>query len=431
MASSPPISDIVAEQLTSVSPSPSSKTTGATPSSQAKGKKRPASPANSSGSVLVSASSSKKKRFSFSANMIPPPPQPPQACRLFVYTRLNRNVPVLQVYFDEEQDLKKDYLLSRQSMKALLQLIHREKDHGWAIHLEILIFVYWLAHGLSFRVVARAFDVPASTTHRVVHNIAKQLMENLGKVISLPKPEELESVGQGFGELARNAAFDKAVGAIDCCHMRVKPAGGRCHVDYINYRLSFSIRFQAICDATGKFLDVFVGYPGSVHNSRVLMSSPLYTEARYPPPGFFIVGNDEYPCLEEPLSLITPYKLPLQGRAQERFNLHLSRALSVTQKSFGMMKTRWRSTLFKALEVNPDFAPSVISACAFLHNVCLMNGDMVEPDPNLRDDVMGPLPPPDPVGPDGKRGDQMRDELCAQVSASGHTVGHLEEHDYA
>ncbi|XP_061115505.1 INO80 complex subunit C isoform X2 [Conger conger] len=354
-----------------------------------------------------------------------------EACRLFVYTRLNRSVPVLQVYFDEEKDLKEDYLLTRQSMNALIQLIHREKDHGWAVQLEILIFVYWLAHGLSFRLVARAFDVPASTTHRVVHNIAKQLMDNLGKAISLPKPEEMERIGQSFGKLTRNAAFSKAVGAIGCCHMHVKPSGNRCHVDYINDRLSFSIRLQAICDATGKFLDIFVGYPGSVHDSRVLKSSPLYAGTGYPPPGFLIVGDDGYPCLEEPICLITPYKLPLQERAQERFNLHLSRMLSVTQKSFGIMKTRWRSTLFKAIEVNPDFAPSVISACAFIHNVCLMNGDVVEPDPNLRNEVMGPLPPPDPLGPDERRGDLLRDGLCAQVSVSDVTFEHLEEHDYA
>lgn len=339
-------------------------------------------------------------------------------------------MPVLQVYFDEEKDLKEDYLLTRQSMNALIQLIHREKDHGWAVQLEILIFVYWLAHGLSFRLVARVFDVPAGTTHRVVHNIARQLMENLDKVTSLPKPEEMVNIGQSFGELARNAAFNKAVGSIGCCHMHVKPSGSRCRVDYINDTLSFSIRFQSVCDAAGKFLDIFVGYPGSVHDSRVLKSSPLYTGTRYPPSGFVIVGNDEYPCLEEPVCLITPYKFPLQGRAQERFNLHLSRLLSVTQKSFRMMKTRWRSTLFKAMEVNPDFAPSVISACAFIHNVCLMNTDVVEPDPNLRNQVMGPLPPPDPLGPNEKRGDLVRDRLCTQMSVSGYALEHLDEHDY-
>ncbi|XP_061115521.1 INO80 complex subunit C isoform X3 [Conger conger] len=69
---------VLAEPVTSPSPSPSSKILATTQSSQAKGKKRPASPGNSSSPALVSGNTSKKKRLSFSASMIEPPPQPPQ-----------------------------------------------------------------------------------------------------------------------------------------------------------------------------------------------------------------------------------------------------------------------------------------------------------------------------------------------------------------
>ncbi|KAJ8402789.1 hypothetical protein AAFF_G00364610 [Aldrovandia affinis] len=78
---SPPLTSsvlVVGEPVISASPSPSNKTPGVTPSSQAKGKKRPASPANTSYPALFSGSSNKKKRLSFSASMIQPPPQPPQ-----------------------------------------------------------------------------------------------------------------------------------------------------------------------------------------------------------------------------------------------------------------------------------------------------------------------------------------------------------------
>ncbi|XP_064195644.1 INO80 complex subunit C [Anguilla rostrata] len=68
---------VVAEPVASPSPSPSNKTLAINPSFQAKGKKRPASPANSS-PALVSGNSSKKKKLCFSASMIEPLPQPPQ-----------------------------------------------------------------------------------------------------------------------------------------------------------------------------------------------------------------------------------------------------------------------------------------------------------------------------------------------------------------
>ena len=36
-----------------------------------------------------------------------------------------------------------------------------------------------------------------------------------------------------------------------------------------------------------------------------------------------------------------------------------------------MIKTRWRSIFFKALEVDPAFVPAIITCCAALHNICL------------------------------------------------------------
>lgn len=50
----------------------------------------------------------------------------------------------------------------------------------------------------------------------------------------------------------------------------------------------------------------------------------------------------------------------------------------MVERAFGMMKERWRATLFKALEVCPAFAPDVVARCAFLHNLCLKTNDIME-----------------------------------------------------
>ena len=106
-----------------------------------------------------------------------------------------------------------------------------------------------------------------------------------------------------------------------------------------------------------------------------MKNSSFYLTARYPPPGYMLLGDGGYPCLQTPVCLLTPYKEPVIGRVQQRFNYRQSKARSVIERAFGMMKTRWRSTLFRALEVKPTFAPQVIASCAFLHNVCLNNGN--------------------------------------------------------
>ncbi|KAJ3584066.1 hypothetical protein NHX12_014562, partial [Muraenolepis orangiensis] len=101
--------------------------------------------------------------------------------------------------------------------------------------------------------------------------------------------------------LARHRAFNKAGGAIDGCHVRIVPPGG----------------------------------PGR----------------------HFILADGGYPCLQQPLPLITPYKRPIRGVAAQRFNGHHSRARFIIERAFGMMKTRFRAIFLQALEVKPTFVP--------------------------------------------------------------------------
>lgn len=80
-----------------------------------------------------------------------------------------------------------------------------------------------------------------------------------------------------------------------------------------------------------------------------------------------------------------------------------------------MMKTRWRCTLFKALEVKPTFAPQVIASCAFLHNVCLDSGDLLEPDEDVAQDILDPQAPREPLAANESSGNATRDRLAAQI----------------
>lgn len=171
-----------------------------------------------------------------------------------------------------------------------------------------------------------------------------------------------------------------------------------------------------------------MGYPGSVHDSRVLKNSPIYTSHRYPPQGFYILGDGGYPCLSAPIALITPYKEPVHLATARRFNHHHAKARSIIERSFGSMKTRWRAIFFKALEVKPTFAPDVIACCAILHNICLFNGDIVEPaEEVIRPDDDGGEPH---HHQDQQSGERIRELLTAAVSAPDGRVEALEDHDY-
>ncbi|KAK9976934.1 hypothetical protein ABG768_018826, partial [Culter alburnus] len=151
--------------------------------------------------------------------------------------------------------------------------------------------------------------------------------------------------------------------------------------------------------------------------------------AEYPPFGYFLLGDGGYPCTDMPICIITPFKMPLQGPVQERFNRCHSQGRTIIERAFGMMKARWRRTLFSALEVKVGFCTEVVIACAFLHNVCLTHGDVLEPEDAEDADATSP-PSPDAAVFVDRSGVQFRDRLAAQVSAPVGVQRPLMEHDY-
>ena len=174
-------------------------------------------------------------------------------------------MPILAVFFSRG-DLKLAFRLSRESFDRLLALLPRKIGHGWSHEVEGLVTVYWLACGASYRVTADVFGMPLSTVCRTVHGVMEKMMAILHRVIHFPKAEEMEEVGAGFARLAGHEAFKCAARAIDGCHVWVLPSAEQ-KKSYFNRKLFTSIILEGICDGKGKFIDVYIGNPGSVHDA--------------------------------------------------------------------------------------------------------------------------------------------------------------------
>uniref|UniRef100_A0A8C2JXU0 DDE Tnp4 domain-containing protein n=1 Tax=Cyprinus carpio TaxID=7962 RepID=A0A8C2JXU0_CYPCA len=342
------------------------------------------------------------------------------------YTLLNSQVPILRVYFSEA-DTVPSLRLSRTTIDMLTQVLPRKKDHGWSHEIEVLVLLYWLACGASYRVTADAFAMPTSTVCRVVHNVIENMLKVLHRIIHFPGPQEMEEVGEGFACLAGHNSFKKVAGAIDGCHIRIRPPAGQQKQCYINRKLFPSIILQAITDSTGKFLDIYVGNPGSVHDALVLRRCPMYKQSFFPPKGFFLLGDGGYPCLQHPVAIITPYRQPLAGHVECRFNKHHAKARCIIERTFGMLKTRWRAIFLRALEIHPLFAPKVVAVCCMLHNLCQATNDILEEEhtedvdedtENTDEDLE-------------QNGNNRRARLAAQLSAPEELPACLQEHDYS
>ncbi|KAK7883805.1 hypothetical protein WMY93_026928 [Mugilogobius chulae] len=137
------------------------------------------------------------------------------------YSQLNISVPILHMYFNEG-DTKPAFAPFKREITGAAP---RDKDHGWSHEVEVLLTVYWLACGASYRQSAEVFHIPLSTVCRVVHKILSKMESIIHQVIHFPSGEEMEGIGAGFARLAGHAVFEHAAGAIDDCHVRIVPPG--------------------------------------------------------------------------------------------------------------------------------------------------------------------------------------------------------------
>ena len=138
-------------------------------------------------------------------------------------------------------------------------------------------------------------------------------------------------------------------------------------------------------DHKGRFIDIYVGWPGRVHDARVFANSSLFKRGQSKTllpnwvksisgkniPLVFL-GDPAYPLLDW-LMKAFPDSGNLTAN-QKQFNYCLSRARVVVEHAYGRLKGRWRC-LMKRLDVSVCDVPELVAACCVLHNVCEVHGD--------------------------------------------------------
>ena len=137
---------------------------------------------------------------------------------------------------------------------------------------------------------------------------------------------------------------------------------------------------QAVADHRYCFTNIYIGWPGSVHDARVFKNSDLYRKGqnrsldrttgktingvKVP---LVVLGDPAYPLLPW---LMKPYTNNRRlTPAARTFNYRLSRARIVVENAFGRLKGRWRC-LLKRNDAQLQHIPHVIAACVTLHNIC-------------------------------------------------------------
>lgn len=175
------------------------------------------------------------------------------------------------------------------------------------------------------------------------------------------------------------AGINGVVGAIDGTYIPIK-APKEHPESYITRKCHYALTLQAICDARLKFTDCFVGYPGSVSDTRIFRNSNIYhgicaDRRRYFPNGEFLIGDKAYPVLD---FLVPPYiDRGNLNAAKRQFNIKVSQTRQTIERSFALLFGRFRRLKF--LDMNSfKFIPATVLATCVLHNVCIDSDDLME-----------------------------------------------------
>ncbi|XP_062516381.1 uncharacterized protein LOC134191776 [Corticium candelabrum] len=292
------------------------------------------------------------------------------------------------------RDWKENFRMCRETFLYLCEKLRHEIEPevthlraSICIEKRVAVTVWYLATNVEYRTISHLFGIGRSTVCSIVHSTCRAIVHCLmSGYITFPTGEMLTDVVKGFSQ---SFNFPQCAGAIDGCHIPVSPPALN-HTDYYNRKGWYSVILQAVVDHKYLFRDINVGWPGSVHDARVLANSSIFQNAES---GLilneqqkeiegctipvFLVGDSAYP-LKNWLLKPFPHNDHLTDE-KKNFNYRISKARIVVENAFGRLKARWRR-LMKKNDMQIRHVQHVIAACCVLHNVCEIHGDSFDDD---------------------------------------------------
>ncbi|KAK4875415.1 hypothetical protein RN001_011837 [Aquatica leii] len=182
-------------------------------------------------------------------------------------------------HYDAEE-FRSHFRLRRETFEHLLQILapallqQNAKGVGRHTHsaeMQLLVALSMLANQVVYRLISEKYNIAKSTAWAYVNKVCCCLVQLSDKYISWPTRCKTHQLMQQF---EAQHGFPGVLGAIDGTHIPIT-APSKDQAAYCNRHQYHSIILQAICDANYKFIDVFAGYAGSVHDARVFTINQL------------------------------------------------------------------------------------------------------------------------------------------------------------
>ena len=174
----------------------------------------------------------------------------------------------------------------RMSLQTFLYICNQLRSHiqrkatvmrtPISVEQRVAVTLWYLATGTDYRTISHLFGISKSSGCLIVKEVCSEIVSVLLPIhIKLPKGDKLTEVLDGF---EHKWGFPQCVGAVDGMHIPII-APMDCPADYYNRKSYHSIQMQGAVDHLYRFTNIYLGWPGRVHDSRVFVNSTLFQKA--------------------------------------------------------------------------------------------------------------------------------------------------------
>ena len=120
---------------------------------------------------------------------------------------------------------------------------------------------------------ANAFGCSISSRCNAVKEVCHILSKNIAPCMIkyLSSKAKVEKANREF---LQKIGFPRVLGCIDGTHIPISEPQENPH-DYFLYKMKYTMNVQAICDCNGRFMNIDIKWPGSLHDARVFCNSEV------------------------------------------------------------------------------------------------------------------------------------------------------------
>ena len=140
------------------------------------------------------------------------------------------------------------------------------------------VALWRLATGNSFWSVAKTFAIGKSTAVKIAHDFCDEIVWKSSNFIKFPQSQTESATGMKLFKSDCNCKIPQTVGAIVGTHIFIQMPENERQFDYYCRKQRHSINTQAVVGSNLMFFNVSTGFPGSLHDSRVLKNTSLFHE---------------------------------------------------------------------------------------------------------------------------------------------------------